>query len=243
MFTITELKKHLGPGLGLRKNKYLLEIPIPGIEGQTLNILCRSAGLPEKNISVSTVYHKGRKYNMRGETDFTGSYEISLVDDSNMSVRTAFDNWMKQVDNTKPKNEGIIGASFEELAPGLLDNITDGLEVIGKVKSIMDDPGSLISGLIDGSNVSSMYQTDINIWQLGNNNQKVKGYKLQNAFPSSIGIVTLDDGDENTLSEFSVTLSYSEFVPLDNSGGNGIIDSLLGDSLVDIGKGIESLFD
>jgi hypothetical protein len=39
---ITDLKKALGPGLGLRKNRFLMELPIPGIEGRTMNILCKS---------------------------------------------------------------------------------------------------------------------------------------------------------------------------------------------------------
>ena len=79
-FNITELKKNLGPGLGLRKNRFLVEIPIPGIEGKTLNILCRSAGLPERNISTTQYWHKGRDYNVRGETDYVWQYEISIVD-------------------------------------------------------------------------------------------------------------------------------------------------------------------
>lgn len=240
--TITDLKKHLGPGLGLRKNKYLIEIPVPGVEGRTLNILCRSAGLPERNITTTSTFHKGRKYNMRSETDYTGTYEISVLDDSNMQIRKTFDGWMKRIDNSKPKNSGILGASFE----GVFDEITALADLASEAQDAITNPTSFFMGLLDKGNANSTapYQTDVNIWQLSGTGETVYGYKLQNCFPSQIGIVTLDDGEENTLSEFSVVLTYSEFIPLENiSSLSQIGGALLGDSAVDAFAGVESLFD
>lgn len=187
-FSINDLKKHLGPGLGLRKNRYLVEIPAPTNNGETINMLCQSAGLPERNITTTDVWHKGRRYQVRGETDFIGEYEISIIDDDKMKIRQMFDDWMKKVDNTKP-NGGGGGASFESNGS--------------------DNPPT------------ASYQADINIWQMDNpspqgsvDSQKIYGYKLQNAFPKQVGIVTLEDNEENTLSEFSVTFAFSEFIPL-----------------------------
>ena len=185
--SITSLKKHLGPGLGLRKNKFILEMPVPGMEGEMMSILCQSAGLPERNISTVDLWHKGRKYQVRGETDFIGEYEISIVDDSNMKLRNMFDQWLKVIDDTNPRGMGG-SASFER--------------------------GARIS--------TPAYQTDINIWQMAgdisldmdNDDLKVYGYKLQNAYPKSVGIVTLESEVENQLSQFSVVLAFSEFIPL-----------------------------
>ena len=246
MYNISELKKHLGPGLGLRKNKFLMELPIPGIEGQTLNVLCRSAGLPERNINTTQVWHKGRVYNMRGETDYVGEYEISIVDDSDMRIRKMFDTWITQVDNTKPANEGILGASFEQAVPGFLSEVSSFVKTANQVKNIIKNPKIALDwviGSIAGTNGEApSYQTDINIWQLGNNVEKVYGYKLQNAFPKSIGIVTLDDGDENTLSEFSVVFSFSEYIPL-QSTRESLTNAILGDTGTGILNGVEALFD
>ena len=246
MYNISELKKHLGPGLGLRKNKFLMELPIPGIEGQTLNVLCRSAGLPERNINTTQVWHKGRVYNMRGETDYVGEYEISIVDDSDMRIRKMFDTWITQVDNTKPANEGILGASFEQAVPGFLSEVSSFVKTANQVKNIIKNPKIALDwviGSIAGTNGEAPpYQTDINIWQLGNNVEKVYGYKLQNAFPKSIGIVTLDDGDENTLSEFSVVFSFSEYIPL-QSTRESLTNAILGDTGTGILNGVEALFD
>jgi hypothetical protein len=248
MFTITDLKKHLGPGLGLRKNKYLLEIPVPGVEGNKLNVLVRSAGLPERKISTTTIYHKGRNYNVRGETDFGGEYEVSILDDSSMNIRKTFDKWAKKVDDSSSNSTGA--ASYESGFGEILDVIKSGVEVANQIKNTIENPldsiGGFFLGLIDSGSAASIakYQTDINIWQLSSSGEKIYGYKLQNAFPSSIGIVTLDDGDENTLSEFSVTFTYSEFIPLENSSiTKQILDSDIGDTGKEILDGVESLFD
>lgn len=185
-FSITSLKKHLGPGLGLRKNKYILEMPVPGADGEMMSILCQSAGLPERAVETVELWHKGRKYVVRGESNFMNEYEISIVDDSSMQLRNMFDHWLKTIDNTEVRSVGA--ASFER-----------------------------------GANIATpAYQTDINIWQMSgsgraradNDSNKVYGYKLQNAYPKSLGIVTLDSEDENALSQFSVTLAFSEFIPL-----------------------------
>jgi hypothetical protein len=241
-FTITDLKKQLGPGLGLRKNKYIIEIPIPGIDGRTLNVLCRSAGLPERTINTTTVWHKGRKYNMRAETDYMGSYEISIVDDSNMSIRKVFDKWLKKIDNSKPRNAGILGASFEDA----MDEVNGVLEVASDVKALADGGATcFFMGFLDSGNANSaaQYQTDVNIWQLDGNDNKVYGYKLQNCFPSSLGNVTLDEGEENTLSEFSVVLTFSEIMPLDDKSAlDKLGGALLGDAGTDAIGGVENLF-
>lgn len=245
-FTIRSLKKHLGPGLGLRKNRYLIEIPIPGIEGQTLNMLCRSAGLPERNINTTTVWHKGRRYTVRGETDFIGEYEISLVDDSDMQIRKMFDTWLKQVDNTKPKNQGILGASFEQGAKGFLNEVKSAVKIANDVKNLVKNPKQIIGwfvGALNGENgTMPQYQTDINIWQLGPTDNKIYGYKLQNAFPKSIGIVTLEDDNPDTLSEFSVVFGFSEFEPITGIK-ESLTNALLGDDIVDIKHGVEALFE
>lgn len=245
-FSITELKKHLGPGLGLRKNRFLIEIPVPGIEGKTMNILCRSAGLPERNIHTATYWHKGRMYNVRGETDYVGEYEISIVDDSEMKIRNIFDTWMEQVDNSKPANQGIIGASFEKSMPGFLSELGSTIKTANQVKNLIKNPNQIkdwFIGALAGTNGDlPAYQTDINVWQLGHADNKIYGYKLQNAFPKSVGIVTLDDGEENTLSEFSVTFSFSEFIPL-MSTKEAFTNAILGDQGYNILNGVEALFD
>lgn len=247
MFTIRELKQNLGPGLGLRKNRYMIEIPVPGIDGKTLNILCQSAGLPERDITVTTVWHQGRQYNVRGETNYKGEYEINIVDDSDMQIRKLFDTWLKQVDNSKPKVEGILGNALKDAGMGgLVGNIKSAVKIANDVKNLVKNPKQIMNWFINtlsGTNSGSMprYQTDINIWQLGPGNEKVYGYTLQNAFPKNIGIVTLEDSNENMLSQFSVMFAFSEFEPITGIKSN-LKTTLLGEDVVETIGGVEALF-
>ena len=246
-FTISDLKKELGPGLGLRKSKYLLEIPVPGNKGKKLNILCRATSLPERTISSLEVFDKGRKYKMRAETTFAGEYSISFVDDSTMSLRELFDGWLSLVDQTKPKNyQDTNDGLLSKLGPGvndLLETVDGIISAANTLKTSFETDGgmSFLFGAIDNNEAKPIYQTDINIWQLDNRGQKVYGYKLQNAFPSTLGTVELDDSDENTLSEFSVSFTYSEFIPIKGSN-NGLLGSLLGTTGESIVNGVDSLF-
>jgi len=248
-FTIQDLAKYLGPGLGLRRNKYLLEIPVPGVEGAKINVLARSAGFPERNITTSSLFNKGRKYNIRGETDYGSTYVVSIVDDSNMNIRRKFDEWLRLVDDSKPTNAGLFsGASYEASTGAALDLLKSGIGVANQIKRTTKNPiqdlGDFFMGSIDEGLAGAVarYQTDINIWQLAADGKTVYGYKLQNAFPSQMGIVTLDDGDANTLSEFSITFTFSEFIPLEgNSVPSQIFDVLIGTTGQDVLAGINSL--
>jgi len=176
-----------------------------------------------------------------------GSYEVSILDDSAMNIRKTFDKWLKKVDDSG--EEGGL-ASYEGNLKDLLDVAKSGLTVLNQVKNVTKDPSDAIGGyflgMIDpeGADATAKYQTDINIWQLSASGEKVYGYKLQNAFPQTVGIVTLDDGEENTLSEFSVTFAFSEFIPLENqSFGEELLRTTIGDSGNEVVNGVEALFD
>ena len=108
-FTISDLKKQLGPGLGLRKAKYLIEIPFPN--GAKINVLCRSTSLPERNIGTVDVFKLGRRYRVRAETNYPGTYNISIMDDSSMLLRRLFDGWADLVDRSPYGGGGGGGIS------------------------------------------------------------------------------------------------------------------------------------
>lgn len=238
-FTISDIKRQLGPGLGLRKSKYLLEIPVPGGDGSKINVLCQSTALPERSVSVVPIYHLGRKYNMRGETTYTGIYNISIIDDSKMALRKVFDTWLTLVDNSKPKNDGILGGAVGDLL-----NTVDGiLTAANTLKTSFESDGglSLLMNAFTGNDGPPLYQSSINIWQLGNNGEKIYGYKLENAFPSSVSTVELDDTDQSSLSQFSVDFTYSELIPLEDTTST-ILGAVLGDNFTSINKTVDNLF-
>lgn len=241
--TISDLKKNLGSGLGLRKNRYLIEVPVPGSEGQKLNILCMATSLPERTIGTIDVYSKGRKYKVRGETEFPGTYNISIMDDSDMSIRKLFDAWADLVDQTAPREDGILGVLGNN-AKGLAGSISGLINAANTFKSAfsVDNGLSFVLNAFTGTYAAPLYQTEVNIWQLDQNGNKVYGYQLQNAYPISVGTVELDDGEENTMSEFSIDFAYSEFIPLNPNASERILETVLGQDLSKIRAGVKNLF-
>ena len=244
-FTLSDIKKQLGAGLGLRTNKYLIEMPMPGVQGKKLAILCQSTALPERNIGVIDVYYRGRRYKMRGEADFPGTYTINIIDDSSMKIRKMFDAWCKLIDNTKPKQNGVLGMFGDSFVQGM-EAVAGVIQAAQNLKSQIDfDNGvGFLTNAFLGTPSAPNYQVDINIWQLNKQNDKVYGYKLQNAWPTEVGAVELDDANESQLSQFSVTFAYSELEPIEpKSITRKIIDGAIGDTGQDIVNGIENLFD
>ncbi len=166
-----------------------------------------------------------------------------------MAIRKLFDVWLKSIDNTRPDpNSSLLGASFEEIAPNLMGEIGAGVKLLGQVKNALANPQAALSNFavaqLDSSQglAGATYQVDVNIWQIDGNNNKVYGYKLQNAFPKNVGIISLEDGDENTMSEFTVTMAFSEFIPLHGGGLTGDLSrSILGDQTADLVGGIVSV--
>ena len=93
---INELLRQLNGGLF--KNKYRLELPFTGLDGKKLDCLCSSASLPQKTLNTVSASYRGRKVNLRGDTDFGDAYTITVYDDSSLSLRKAFDRWMEAMD-------------------------------------------------------------------------------------------------------------------------------------------------
>lgn len=246
MSTIRDLKHHLGSGLGLRKNRFMIELPVPNVNGQTLNILCKNASFPERTIMSQVIWHKGREYGVRGETNYGSEFELTFLDNDKMDIRRLFDTWLTQVDNTNPPSTGILGASFENVAPGLLNTLSEGVEAINMVKNVIENPRQLLDfaiGQLDPSRnfSTAAYQTDVNIWQVDNTNNPIYGYKLQNAFPKKLGPVAYAHDEENTLTEFTVTFTFSEFVVIHKTSED-ITRLVFGDQATDLIRNTQNLF-
>lgn len=244
-FTLSDVKKELGPGLGIRSNLYLLECAIKGADARKLAILCLSTSLPERNIGYTDIYHKGRRHRMRGETDLTGTYTINITDDSEMKLRRYFDSWMKEVDNTTPKSENALSGLFGGAMGDLMESVNGVLKAVNSIKSAWQVDGGLswIKNTIVGKDMPAAYMTNINIWQLSKTREKIHGYGLSGAFPIEVGAIETDDSNENQLSQFSVTFAYSDFEPITNEGFmKQVVNTIIGETGQEILRGTKNLF-
>lgn len=244
MSAINTLKNELGKALGTRKNKYLIEIPMPTIDGRTLNILCNSASFPTRNIPNAELWHMGRKYNVRGTHDFEGTYDVNFIEDDGVNIRRMFDGWMKAIDDpNRPVNPGIVGGVLNEINPAILDNISDAVQVGNVLDQALENPRQIVDfflGAISEDSDVPNYQTDINIWQLSGSQDMLYGYKLQNVFPGTISEMEFSDSEADSLSEFTVTFIYSDFIPIYGTN-NQIINTLLGEEVSAITSGINTI--
>lgn len=250
-FSLSDIKKQLGNGLGIRSNKYVVIVPLPGGLSKKLAVLAKATSLPERNLGSVDLYHKGRRYKVRGDTDLAGTYNISLTDDSQMKLRKYFDAWFRMADNPETDkdatNEGILGSTLSDALNSITGSLNAASELIAEfssasISSIIKD------SFLDNSTLAS-YQKPVEVYQLDKSGVPVYGYQLQNCFPTEIGAVEISDENENQFSEFSVTFTYSDFISLDpnESKVSQILGSVLGDSASDLVKSgrqfIETLTD
>ena len=239
-FSISDIKKQLGNGLGIRSNKYVLIIPFPGTLSKKMAVLAKATSLPERNVGTIDIYHKGRRYKIRGDTDLAGTYSISLTDDSEMKLRRAFDEWLRMVDNPETDkeatNSGVLGSSISDA----LNSLSGTLNAASELYSEYSQGGvsSILTNTFLNNSTLASYQKPVEVYQLDKSGNAIYGYQLQNCYPTEVGAVEISDESENQFSEFSVQLTYSDFVPVDpnESESSKVLNSLLGDAASDLVK-------
>lgn len=74
-----------------------------------------------------------------------------------------------------------------------------------------------VSGIVDLDKYRVGYKkdfaVDVVIQQLNDKNIPVYGVRLENAFPTTVAAIELDNSSENTIQELSVTFSYDKYEP------------------------------
>lgn len=97
--TISSLKTYLYGGS--RRNKFLIELTMSGVASAKLNVLCKSLSFPQRTIGVTSVWRHGRKLNLRSETEYPDTFDITVLDDNSLTIRKALDSWASRVDDSK----------------------------------------------------------------------------------------------------------------------------------------------
>ena len=232
--TYRDLKSMLNIGMGSRTNKYVLELDIPVHATpviNTLNVLCQATSFPERKMHTASLWRFGRKYNLRGETDFGDSWTLEFVDDSLMTVRRTLDRWFIDIDDTRLQDEGLTGNYRKPLEKLRANNLVN-REENKKLDWTMASK-SYNSGFNKEYNTSIPgYQTDIRVFQLDQVGNKTHGYLMQNAFISNISQIEYGDDKENQLTKFTITITFSEFISL-SVDHNTLYQKMLGDPSIE----------
>ena len=128
MTTINDLMLEMHGGL--RRNRYQILVDPPGnfISSQKLNILCKGTSFPNRTIQSAEVSHYGRKYYLRGETNYGNTITFTFYDDANMNLRRTFDYWMSYIDDSRktgqsaPMTNKVTNDYMRDLEVWQLDN-------------------------------------------------------------------------------------------------------------------------
>ena len=238
MTTINDLKHNLAGGS--RKNKFLIELTFGSLDSSKFNCLCTAASFPSRQIQTVTVSRHGRKYPVRSETDYGNTYEVTVLDDNQLSLRKFFDSWLTYVDDsTKESGDFYAMRDSRNSFLSKFKNACSAVKDIAEgVKSIASNPkafgqkilGKTVGNILGSSYNAPDYQAELTIWQLDTLGNKVYGYNLENVFITGLGEVSYSDSELDSLVEYNVTFTFSEFYSVkpgffDN--GSGITNTIL----------------
>jgi hypothetical protein len=178
---------------GARNNKYRVTVPnLLGDGGRTLDLLSTSASLPSKTITPVEVYIKGRKVQIRGETNLQNTWTVTFYNDTKMRERNNIIRWMNQIHSNK------WDANISNLQRAMA-----GFEgIIRGVKNVLNNPLSLL-------NSQASYSSDIIIEQLDANGDSVYTVTLVGAFPVEVSPVDFV-AENGNVSTTTVTFAFTD---------------------------------
>ena len=107
---ITDFKSKLSGG-GARSNLFEVVLSFPDAAPADANVLdksrflVKSAAMPASTVTPLPVAFRGRTLNVAGDRTFE-SWTITVINDTDFSIRSAFENWMNTM-NRVSDNTGI----------------------------------------------------------------------------------------------------------------------------------------
>jgi len=234
-------------GAGARTNKFRILLPV-GDNGETFNILCHSASLPGKSLTPVDMVAKGRKYQLRGETSYEGTWTVDIYNTDRMAEYKQFIRWMDEVHQHEVYREGVLGGltiggvNVSKAAQGITSGINQAINIAST------NPLSVLGSIINGPGAYPSYMRNIRVQMLAgdetqNYNQGLNalgGNKdllaenviaevmLLGVFPTAVAPVDLTT-EAGEISLTNITFAYSDIQfgsDLDN-----LLDDALGTNL------------
>lgn len=203
--SIDKLKGQLSAKGGLaRPNNFMVQLPsLGGVDTETMNVLCRTATMPGKQILT---------HDKRIGMEFQKVAYGYAVDDVTMtflmlndySVRRYFDTWREMILDEELKTAAYKKDYAKRVVIHQMANSIPALKLGAQINL---GPITAAAGIGRG-------------FPLGGNidiTQSVYAVELQDAFPTSIGEISFNN-DADGLIEMSVAMSYTNWKVADPSG-------------------------
>jgi len=196
--SIDKMKSVIAQKGGLaRPNNFLVELPsLGGADAREMNILCRTASLPGKQI-LTHEKRVGMKFEKVAYGYAVDDVSMSFLVMNDMGVRTYFDEWRElilseDVQTVKYKEEYQRRIVIHQLANSI--------------------PSFFASASINVGPISAGVSRGIGLPFGGNLDITTSVYsvELQNAFPTTIGEIGFNN-DADGISEMTVQFSYTNW--------------------------------
>jgi hypothetical protein len=189
---INELLNEINHGAKL--NRYRITIPMVDNVAKRIDVTAQTASMPSKTITPTEVILRGRKVQVRGETNLENTWDLTFLNTDDMEVRQLFIDWMTVVHkNQWSINNGPLSQGISVLKNG-----------INTVFQIFDNPLNVFNGGL------ITYQRDIIIEQLDANSNEVKfSTTLIGAFPINVSNIEYDS-TSTEISSTTVTFAFSD---------------------------------
>jgi T4-like virus tail tube protein gp19 len=117
IFSVDAFKAAMSGG-GARPNQFEVEITFPefiqarGMATISSQFLITSATLPGSTIGVATQMYRGREVHFAGDRQFA-PWAITVVNDSTMNMRNAFEAWVNGMDDLKQKKGRVNPLNYQ----------------------------------------------------------------------------------------------------------------------------------
>lgn len=193
--TINDFKSRLVGG-GARPNLFECEVNFPegiGLDidntfSTDLRFMVKAAQLPGSTISAINVPFRGRNLKIAGDRTFD-PWTITVINDTNFSIRNAFERWMNYM-NRHDDNAGVITpAAYQR------DMV---VHQLGR---------GVVSDNTTGTIPSASSKVPI-----------LKSYRFNGCFPTEVTPIELSYDSPDTIEEFGVTLQVQWWDAFDSSG-------------------------
>lgn len=115
-FSVEQFKSALTNG-GARPNQFAVYLNFPrginsGLAGQRSQFLVTAAELPGQSIQYTPVYYRGREIKLAGDRQLA-PMPMTILNDSDFSIRTALENWMNYMDNMFTKSGELVPGNYQ----------------------------------------------------------------------------------------------------------------------------------
>lgn len=154
-FQISDFTQRL-TGDGARPNLFQVVMSnIPGITGNKLSFMAKSAQLPGSTIGTVPMYYFGREMKFAGNRTFA-DWTITVINDEDFMIRNAFEKWMNAINSNESNVRGNPGVSIS--ATG--QNYTTDAQVFQYGKA-GPTSANAANGAIKGYNFVGMFPVDL----------------------------------------------------------------------------------